>query len=90
MFLVGNVEFLDETVKSELINKACEYDDNDFITFCDEVGWDSWMNDFCETEEGSELTEVENNRINKVLEGIWKLSREHKIEQSNYKDIIER
>ena len=63
---------INEEVKNHLITEAKKYDAEDYNLFESELGWEDWMNDFTESEDGEEASESEINNINNELKKIFK------------------
>lgn len=62
---------LTEETKERLINEAKKYSQDEFRLFADELGWEDWMEDFTEADDGDEFTEAEADEINKILKEIF-------------------
>ena len=70
----------DETAE-RLISRAKKY--SEFELFSAELGWEDWMEDFTEAEEGEEFTEAEGMEIDGILKEIFRKAHE----EMNYKNF---
>lgn len=50
---------------------ATRYDEGDFQLFEAELGWEDWMEDFTEAEDGESITEREAEAIHKIVRKAW-------------------
>lgn len=63
---------MDEATRSRLIDEAKKYDINEYNRFTDELGWEDWMNEYTEAEDGEEFTEAEGEAIEQELRAIFR------------------
>lgn len=65
-----------ENYYEKLVKEASKY--TDYETFRAEIGWQDWMEEYTESEEGEPVTESEGNKIEKILREAFSRSEELK------------
>lgn len=75
MYLIGDLNLLDENEKVALINRAKNYDE--FERFADETGFEPWMEEFMENPD--DISEADKERINSVLKEAFAKAHEMKL-----------
>jgi hypothetical protein len=65
---------LTEDVINQLIEEARRYDAEELNLYQAELGWQDWMNDFTEADDGEEFTEAEGKVIDEITEQIFRLA----------------
>lgn len=71
MYIIGSLDFLSTEDKEKLLNSAKGYADDEFELFKAETGWEDWMNEFTDAEDGEPCSERELKEIDKVLLEVW-------------------
>ena len=70
-------------LKKEIVDNTSYF--NDFQCYIDNAGWQSWMNEYCESQD--ELTEKEIKEIEAVQREIWTEVKEEELE--NFAEMVE-
>lgn len=59
------------TERERLLEVAKHYADDELELFIAETGWENWMNEYTEAEDGEPINDSECEEINKLLEDIF-------------------
>lgn len=62
---------IDDEIVEKLIKEAKKYEAYDFNLFVAEIGWEDWMNEFTDAEDGDPISEKESEEIDKILKQIF-------------------
>lgn len=57
--------------RERLLKVAARYNPEELQLFIDETGWEDWMNDYTEAEEGEPISDRECNEIDEILTKIF-------------------
>lgn len=68
-----------EQYELDLIEEAKEYATDEFYDFVADVGWEDWMCDFTEAQDGEPITEEEAEEIDKVLKKLFDIAHKEEI-----------
>lgn len=63
---------LADTERERLLNVAKNYEEHELQLFIAETGWEDWMNEYTEAEDGEPISEWEAAEIDRILEGIFR------------------
>lgn len=73
-FIVGGIDHLGEDTKERLVGIAKNYNYEELELFKAELGWEDWMNDFCDCAEAEEPTPNELKNIDITLKEVFDLA----------------
>lgn len=59
---------LSNEIRNSLIEEAKKYGKDELCLYQAELGWQDWMNDFTEADEGEPISEAESKEIDKITE----------------------
>lgn len=60
-----------DDIMRHLESVAARYREDDFRLFEDELGWEDWMEEFTEAEDGEPISEREAEAIHKIVRKAW-------------------
>lgn len=72
MYMFGSLNFLSEKEREKLLDQAKKYSENEYDLFVVELGWEDWMEEFTEAEDGECCSERECEIIEEILKQAWK------------------
>jgi hypothetical protein len=56
------------------------YKSDEFQKYCDEAGWESWMEEYTEAKNGDEFSEAEGDTITTIQREMWKTAHNKRVE----------
>ena len=62
---------MDETTKIQIKEQMKKYNENEFEQYLSDAGWQEWMKEYTEAEDGEEPTEAELNAIEEEQKRLW-------------------
>ena len=68
-YVIGDIDLLDEEIRNHLIERAKS--NETFKDFQIDIGWESWMDDFTDAEDGEPASESESDVIDNILRQAW-------------------
>jgi len=57
--------------EDKIIKEMKKYNSDQFSLYMAEAGWEEWMNEYTESDEGEEATEKEIKSIEAIQEKLW-------------------
>lgn len=74
-YLIGGADLLNKEDYNRLTQIASQYELKDFYAFAEKIGYEQWMNDFCDDPDGP-ITDADNDRIEKTLQEVFDAAHE--------------
>tara|TARA_Y100000004_G_C8704813_1_gene323278 strand:+ start:138 stop:341 length:204 start_codon:yes stop_codon:yes gene_type:complete len=62
---------MNNEIREEIIKSMKKYNPDDFDLYCCEAGWESWMEEYTESEDGEVCTESELDEITEIQKELW-------------------
>lgn len=62
---------MDTKIENKIKESMAKYNEEHFELYKAEAGWEDWMEEYTEAEDGEECTERELKEIEKIQEELW-------------------
>jgi hypothetical protein len=62
---------MEKKTENKIKKEMRKYQPNEFKIYVDDVGWEDWMNEYTDAEDGEPINEDDNRKIEKIQKELW-------------------